>query len=121
MATKDDWFNRNYRPCSITIATPGVVTSDFHNLKTGDKVTLQTMGALPTGLVVDTYYFVIEGEYSDGSEDPDTFKLATTKANADAGTAITTSGSQSGAHFFAPTVPPRFVPDSGVDFIDTSF
>jgi len=121
MATKDDWFNRNYRPCSITIAAPGVITSDSHNLSTGDKVTLQTMGALPTGLVVDTYYFVIEGTYSDGSEDPDTFKLATTKANADAGTAITTSGSQSGAHFFAPTVPPRLTPSSDVDYIDTSF
>ena len=101
MAT-DDWFGlRSYRPFSVTIAAPGVVTSEAHGLILNDKVTLTTTGALPTGLSVDTFYFVIEGEYSDESEDPDTFKLATSKANAEAGTAITTSGSQSGAHYYA--------------------
>jgi hypothetical protein len=98
----DDWFGvRHFRPVSITIATPGVCTSDSHGLETGDKVILQTTGALPTGLSVDTYYFVIEGTYSDSSIDPDTFKLASSLANALAGTAITTSGSQSGTHHFS--------------------
>lgn len=101
MAT-DDWFGlRSYRPFTVTIAAPGVVTSDSHGLSTGDKVILTTTGALPTGLSVDTYYFIISGTYSDGSTDPDTFKLATTKANALAGTSITTTGSQSGAHYYA--------------------
>jgi hypothetical protein len=102
----DDWFGlRNYRPVSVTIATPGVFTSDNHGLELADKVVLNTTGALPTGLSVDTYYFVILGTYSDGTSDPDTFKLATSKANALAGTAIATSVSQSGAHFFSS---PRF-------------
>lgn len=98
----DDWFGlRNDRPFSVTIATPGVCTSDSHGLQTGDKVVLNTTGALPTGLAVDTFYFVIAGTYSDGSSDPDTFKLASSRANAFAGTAIATSVSQSGAHFFS--------------------
>lgn len=98
----DDWFGtRSYRAFTITIAAPGVVTSDTHGLETGDKVILATTGALPTGLSVDTYYFAIAGTYSDGSTDPDTFNLATSLANAQAGTKITTTGSQSGAHYYA--------------------
>jgi hypothetical protein len=94
----DDWFGlRSYRPFSITIAAPGVITSDAHGLELNDKVTLTTTGALPTGLSVDTYYFVIKGTYSDGTNDPDTFKVSATKD----GSAITTTGSQSGAHFYA--------------------
>lgn len=107
----DDWIGiRNYRPCTVTIAAPGVFSSDTHQLSTSDKVTLTTTGALPTGLSVDTYYYVIEGTYSDGSTDPDTFKLATSKANSQAGTAITTTGSQSGQHLFAPVKPGRMTP-----------
>lgn len=107
----EDWFGtRNYRRFTVTIATPGVVSSNGHGLETGDKVILTTTGALPTGIVADTYYYVIEGTYSDGSTDPDTFKFATTKANATAGTAITTSGSQSGSHYYAPAARGRMVP-----------
>lgn len=102
MSSVEDWFGlRSYRPFSVTIAAPGVVSSERHGLTTGDKVVLSTTGALPTGLSVDTYYYVIEGTYSDNSKDPDTFTLASSKANAEAGTAITTSGSQSGAHSYA--------------------
>ena len=103
----DDWFvTRSYRPFTVTIAAPGVLSSENHGLKLNDKVSLTTNGALPTGLSVDTYYFVIEGTYSDGSKDPDTFKLSATKN----GSAITTSGSQSGAHFYASTKRPRLFP-----------
>lgn len=76
---------------TVTIATPGVVTLSGHGLKTGDVVTLATSGALPTGLAIATQYYVI---YVSSS----TFRLATTLANALAGTAITTTGSQSGTH-----------------------
>lgn len=103
----DDFLNfRSYRPFTITIAAPGVVTSAQHGLKLNDKVLLTTTGALPTGLSVDTFYFVIKGTYSDGSNDPDTFKLSATKD----GSAITTSGSQSGLHYWAPAVRPRIKP-----------
>ena len=102
----DDWTGiRSYRPCTVTIAAPGVFTSDRHGLEKNDKITLTTTGALPTGLSVDTFYFVIKGSYSDSSNDPDTFKLSATKD----GSAITTTGSQSGAHYYS--IPrKRFVP-----------
>lgn len=76
---------------TISIASPGVVTLNTHGLATGDNIELTTDGALPTGLSVNTNYYVI---YNDAN----TFWLATTLANALAGTKINTSGSQSGTH-----------------------
>lgn len=76
---------------TITIATPGVATLVAHGLATGDSVYLTTTGALPTGLAANTRYWVTK-------IDADTFKFATTQANALASTNITTSGSQSGVH-----------------------
>lgn len=76
---------------TITIASPGVVTLNSHGFLTGESIFLTTTGALPTGLSVDTLYFVI-------SVDGNTFRLATSYANAIAGTSITTSGTQSGTH-----------------------
>ena len=76
---------------TTTIATPGVITLSTHGFSTGDNVELTTTGALPTGLVVNTNYYVI---YIDANS----FNLATTRANAVAGTKIATSGSQSGVH-----------------------
>ncbi|SIC58356.1 tail fiber protein [Mycobacteroides abscessus] len=76
---------------TITIASPGVVTKTAHGLSTGDSVYLTTTGALPTGLVINTLYYVIR-------VDANTFRLASSRANAIAGTAINTTGSQSGTH-----------------------
>lgn len=76
---------------TVTIASPAVVTLSSHSLNTGDAVYLTTTGALPTGLTANTLYYVIWVSSS-------TFRLATTRANALAGTAINTSGSQSGTH-----------------------
>ncbi len=76
---------------TITIASPGVVTHTAHGLITGQKLQLTTTGALPTGLSANTTYYVIE-------DTANTYKLATSLANAAAGTAINTSGSQSGTH-----------------------
>lgn len=76
---------------TITIATPGVVSYTAHGLYTGQKIQITTTGALPTGLTASTTYYVIE-------VDENTFRLATSLANAVAGTAINTTGSQSGVH-----------------------
>ena len=76
---------------TVTIATPGVVTLSSHGLITGDEVELTTTGALPTGLSANTNYWVVK-------VDANTFNLATSLANAFAGTKIATSGSQSGTH-----------------------
>lgn len=72
---------------TITIASPGVVSWTAHGLQNGDRVQLQTTGALPTGLVVNTDYFVV-------NRATDTFQLSATSG----GSAINTTGSQSGTH-----------------------
>jgi hypothetical protein len=76
---------------TITIASPGVVSWTSHPFATGDKTYLTTTGALPTGLSASTTYWVIK-------VNANSYQLATTLANAVAGTAINTSGSQSGVH-----------------------
>ena len=76
---------------TITIASPGVITWTNHLLSTGTPVVFTTTGALPTGITAGTTYYVIEVGAS-------TFQIATSFANALAGTAINTSGSQSGTH-----------------------
>ena len=76
---------------TITIAAPGEVSWTGHGLLTGDCISFETTGALPTGLSVGTNYYVIY-------ENVNTFWVATTYANALAATKITTSGSQSGVH-----------------------
>lgn len=72
---------------TITIASPGVVSWTGHGLPDGANVSLTSTGALPTGLVVGTIYFVVNAA-------ADTFQLS---ANPD-GTPLVTSGSQSGTH-----------------------
>lgn len=76
---------------TVTIATPGVFTLNSHGLNTGDKVRLETTDTLPTGLAIDTFYFVIR-------IDNNTFNLATSYGNAISNVRINTSGSQSGTH-----------------------
>lgn len=76
---------------TVTIATPGVVSWTAHGLTGGQKIQLATTGALPTGLVANTTYWVIP-------VDANSFRLATSLANAQAGTAIATTGTQSGVH-----------------------
>jgi microcystin-dependent protein len=76
---------------TITIAAPAVVTLNGHGFITGDQVYFTTTGALPTGLAINTIYFVVR-------IDANTFNLSTTLANAIAATKITTTGTQSGTH-----------------------
>ena len=76
---------------TVTIASPGLVTIASHGLATGDSIYITTTGALPTGLSVNTRYWVIKN-------DANSFWLATSLANALVGTKINTSGSQSGTH-----------------------
>jgi len=71
---------------TITIASPGVITTSA-NLANGTAVILQTTGALPTGLLVGTVYYVVN---STGN----TFSLSATYG----GSAINTTGTQSGTH-----------------------
>lgn len=71
---------------TITIATPGVVTVAAAPAN-GDVVIFTTTGALPTGITAGTTYYVINRTAT-------TFRISATSG----GTAINTSGSQSGVH-----------------------
>lgn len=87
---------------TITIASPAVVTWTGHGLcfsgagggcgtttSAATAVKFTTTGALPTGITSGTTYYA-------KAIDANTFNLATTCANALAGTFITTTGTQSG-------------------------
>lgn len=82
---------------TMTIASPCVVTwpsNPFLFTGTGTaSLYFTTTGALPTGITANTTYFVISSSVSGN-----TFQIATSVDNAIAGTAINTSGSQSGTH-----------------------
>ena len=88
------YYNVNYYYTSVvtmTIATPCVVTYTAHSLLSGQKVRFTTTGALPTGVSAGVTYWVnVTGA--------NTFNLATSLANLQAGTYVATSGSQSGVH-----------------------
>jgi hypothetical protein len=72
---------------TVTIASPGVVTWTAHGLGAGNIVQFTTTGALPTGLSAGVQYFVV-------SPTTNTFEVSLTSG----GSAINTSGSQSGTH-----------------------
>jgi len=87
---------------TVTIATPAVFTSAGHELAIGDTVQLATTDALPTGLAVNTTYYVIQ--YGMTSS---TFQLSASNG----GTAINTTGSQSGSHTWIKTNLAKLVPN----------
>lgn len=98
---------------TVTIASPAVVTKNGHGLYLGQRLQLTTTGALPTGLATGTDYYVI---YVDAN----TFRLATSLANAKAGTAINTSGTQSGTHSIVCNLDPAYrIQFAGVDLSST--
>jgi hypothetical protein len=82
-------FDRHLPTASVTIsiASPGVVTDTAHGKSANDPVRFETTGALPTGLVAGTTYYV-------KSPSTDNYNVSATPG----GTAIVTSGSQSGSH-----------------------
>jgi len=71
---------------TISIAAPGVVTWANHGLSVNDTIRFTTTGALPTGLAINTTYYVKTVLSAN------TFTVSTSAG----GTAVTTSGTQSG-------------------------
>lgn len=86
------YASRNYRICTITIASPGVITRKNHGFRNGDRVIFSTSGSLPTGLTANTWYYVVSNNLTE-----DDFSVSSTKN----GTPINTSSSQSGTHWVA--------------------
>lgn len=76
------------KAATISIASPGVVTSTAHGWSIGQRVQFSTTGALPTGLVAGTDYYLV------ATVDSNTFSVSGTLG----GSAIVTTGSQSGTH-----------------------
>jgi Pectate lyase superfamily protein len=94
----DDGGNTHFFPIEISIGSPAVVGSatrwinsgsNRHGFIAGTVIAFMTTGALPTGVTADTAYYVL----ADGLTDT-TFRIA----DSPGGTAIKTSGSQSGVH-----------------------
>jgi hypothetical protein len=83
---------------TVTIASPAVVTwVGLNDLPNGTPVKLTTTGALPTGLVAGTTYFVVNA----GTDGLHKCRLSATLGGAD----INTSGSQSGTQTMqSPTI-----------------
>jgi len=83
----------SYAPTStITAAVTGIITATGTILTiTGTEVKFSTTGTLPSGLSTDTTYYMI---YQSAT----TFKVATSMANALAGTAVTIADTGTGTH-----------------------
>jgi hypothetical protein len=92
---------------TISIASPAVVTwpttPPFHNTAINQDdcpLVFTTTGALPTGITAGTNYFVIASSISGNN-----FSIATSVPNALAGTAINTTGTQSGVQTATASAP----------------
>jgi len=87
--------------------TTDVITETAHNFVTGQPVTYDDGGgAAMTGLVDNAVYYVIKLTAN-------TFKVATTLANALAGTAINITGTGNNAQSFTPIITASFVALNG--------
>lgn len=82
--------------CTITIASPAVITLANHGLTVNDIVTFSTTGSLPTGITAGASYYVLSTGLT-----TNTFEISSNPG----GTAIDTSGSQSGTQTLIKTTP----------------
>lgn len=80
---------------TVTIASPAVFSATAHGLVANDTVVFATTGALPTGLTAGTTYYVIAAGLT-----ADAFQVSTSQG----GSAVNTTGTQSGTHTFKPTL-----------------
>lgn len=72
---------------TISLTSPGVVTWVNHGLAASTPIIFSTTGALPTGIIAGTTYYVL-------ADTVNSFKLATSIG----GTPVNTTGPQSGVH-----------------------
>jgi hypothetical protein len=74
---------------TMTIASPCVVSWAAHAHSAGQRIRFTTTGALPAGITAGTYYYIISTGLG-----ADSFRFSASLG----GSAINTSGSQSGTH-----------------------
>lgn len=101
-----DTFTADAGTDIITMTSTANIPS---NILTGTRVRLTTTTTLPAGLALATDYFVIKVTDS-------TFKLATTYANAVAGTAINITDAGTGTHTMSRLLP-RYTNGAGLNAI----
>ena len=82
-------FKLNQRTCTISIASPAVVSLANHGFPANAAVRFQSTGALPTGLAIGPTYYVSATGLTTG-----TFQVS----GSPGGPSINTTGTQSGAH-----------------------
>jgi microcystin-dependent protein len=86
-----DFQSYTFLPANVDIGTENITITGHKFRHTGFKVRFTTTGALPTGLSAGTDYYVIY-------VNDNTIKVASTLANAKAGTAINITGQGTGTH-----------------------
>lgn len=85
-------FSRHFFiSCTISNASPAVVTAVEHELFVDDEIWFETTGALPAGLTVDTTYYVINNGIT-----ANIFQVSASQR----GAAINTTDVGSGSHTF---------------------
>jgi hypothetical protein len=82
-------LQQNLGTVTLTIASPCLGTLAAHGLAAGDRISFTTTGALPTGVVAGTAYWVIAAGLTAND-----FEFSTSSG----GSAVNSSGSQSGTH-----------------------
>lgn len=90
----------SFAPTDVAVATNIITVPSNESLYTGAAVVLSTTGAVPAGLVAGTTYYVI---YISAT----TIYLATSRANAVAGTAIDITSQGTGTHTLTLTLTNR--------------
>lgn len=96
------------------------LTDDRSPFFTGDRVSVSTTGSLPGGLSGATDYYVIVRSHARASaSSPVRIKLATSLANARAGTAIDITSAGSGTHTVTKDGEPRYRATGMIDTSDT--
>lgn len=83
------WLGRVPQTFTVTIASPAVFTCNSHGLIVNSRMRFTTTGLLPTGLSLNTTYYVITAGFT-----ANTFQVSTSEG----GTVVNTSGTQSGVH-----------------------
>ena len=93
----------------ITVGNPTVINNVGHGLLAGYQVKFTTTGSLPTGLTTTNTYFVISTGLT-----ADSFRISETKG----GTAVVTSGVQSGTHSYTVQGLSRTILRENYNYID---
>jgi hypothetical protein len=86
---------QNPRTCTISIASPAVISLAAHGYAAGTQVFFTTTGALPTGITAGTPYYVIAAGLG-----ANVFEVSASFG----GAAVNTSGSQSGTQSVAGSI-----------------